>query len=414
MPRSNIIVGVDIGTSAIRVIVAELAQDSSKPIIIGLGSVASIGLRKGIIVDLEGVINDITSCVEQAERASGVELRTAAVSINGEHLLAQKNKSVIAISRVDGEISQEDIDRALSTVQAISVSRNRQIIDTIPTGYAVDSEENIKDPAGMHGTKLEINAFIVSGNGAFVKNLLKCVNQSGLDLDYPNGLIIAPLAAARAVLSRRQKELGVVLIDIGAETTGIAVYEEGFLVHTKIIPIGGSHITNDIAIGLRVSIDSAEKIKRDFGFAISSEVNKKDKINLKEYEQSGDDTFISRHYLSQIIEARLEEIFDYVNKELKLVGKDGMLPEGAVLTGGGIKIPRTVELGKKILRLPVKIGETIEFGGIVDKVSDPSYATALGLIFWQIDQIGKRKGLLWPGPIKIIKKIQEWAKNFLP
>lgn len=413
MSRSNIIVGLDVGTSSVKTIVAEQAKGSKKPIVVGVGLVSSCGLRKGIVVDLEGVVNDISSCLEQAERASGIQIDRVVASINGEHISLQKSKSVIAVSRADSEISQEDVERAVNTAQAVSLSPNKEIIHVIPTSFTVDNEKNIKDPVGMHGAKLEVNTLIVSGNYSFIKNLVKGINQSGLEITN-NAFVLAPLAAARSVLGKRQKELGVVLIDVGAETTGMAVYEEGALLHAKIIPIGGSHITNDVAIGLRIAIDAAEKIKRDFGYAVSSDIGKKDKINLKDYDLQIEDVYVSRYYLSQIIEARLEEIFEHVNKELKYIGKDGMLPEGAVLTGGGIKIPGTVELAKKVLRLPAKIGAINDLGGIVDKISDPSFATATGLVLWQMDQGDREGGPAMPMAMAIVKKLKSWFKAFLP
>lgn len=413
MPRSNIIAGLDIGTSAVRIVVAEQSSGSKKPIITGVSAIPSSGLRKGIIVDLEGVAMDISNCLEQAERASGVQINRIMSSINGEHISLQKSKSVIAVSRADSEISQEDVDRAIDTAQAISLPPNKAIIHVIPTSYIVDNEKNIKDPVGMHGMKLEANVLIVSGNYSFIKNLIKAINQSGLEA-AEKSFVLAPLAAARSVLGKRQKELGVVLIDIGAETTGIAVYEEGSLLHTKIISIGGSHITNDIAIGLRIAIDAAEKIKKDFGYAIAGDVSKKEKINLKDYDSQTDDVYISRNYLAEIIEARLEEIFEHVNKELKHIGKDGMLPEGAVLTGGGIKIPGTIDLAKKILRLPVKIGAISDLGGIIDKISDPSFATATGIVLWQMDQGDPDDSQAIETAKKIFKKIVGLFKSFLP
>lgn len=413
MSRSNIIAGLDIGTSAIRIVVAEQSSGSKKPIIVAVSAIPSSGLRKGIIVDLEGVAEDITNCLDQAERASGVQISRIVASINGEHIALQKSKSVIAVSRADSEISSEDVERALDTAQAVSLPPNKAIIHIIPTSYVVDGEKNIKDPVGMNGSKLEANALIVSGNFSFIKNLIKAINQSGLEVNE-KPFVLAPLAAARAVLGKRQKELGVVLIDIGAETTGIAVYEEGALLHTKIISIGGSHITHDIAIGIRIAIDSAEKIKRDFGFATASDVSKKDKINLEDYDSQSDNVYVSRNYLSEIIEARLEEIFEHVNKELKSIGKDGMLPEGAVLTGGGSKIPGTIDLAKKVLRLPVKIGAINELGGIIDKVSDPSFATVAGIVLWQMDHVNNATTPISEWLKNIFKKIINLFKNFLP
>ncbi|MDP3057048.1 MAG: cell division protein FtsA [bacterium] len=413
MFRSNIIAGLDIGTSAVRIVVAEQSSGNKKPIIVGVSTIPSSGLRKGIIVDLEGVATDISNCLEQAERASGVQINRIVSCINGEHISLQKSKSVIAVSRADSEISQEDVNRAIDTAQAVSLPPNKAIIHVIPTSYIVDNEKNIKDPVGMHGMKLEANVLIVSGNYSFIKNLIKVINQSGLEV-AEKPFVLAPLAAARSVLGKRQKELGVVLIDIGAETTGMAVYEEGSLLHTKIISIGGAHITNDIAIGLRIAIDAAEKIKRDFGYAVASDISKKDKINLKDYDSQTDDVYISRNYLAEIIEARLEEIFEHVNKELKYIGKDGMLPEGAVLTGGGIKIPGTIDLAKKTLRLPVKIGVINDLGGIVDKISDPSFATATGIVLWQMDQGDQEDSPVIEMVKRTFKKIVGLFKNFLP
>lgn len=411
MSQANIVAGIDIGTSNIRTIVAEYAKNSGKPVVIGVGTSNSSGLRKGIVVDLESLINDIGSSVEQAERASGAPINRVAVSINGDHFSVQKSKSVIAVSRADSEISQEDIERSIATAQAVSLSPNKEVIHVIPVNFSVDNEENIKDPIGMHGTKLEVNTLIISGNSSFIKNLIKGVNQSGLEI---NNLVLSPLSAARATLTKRQKESGVVLIDIGAGTTGIAVFEEGSLLHTKIIPIGGAHVTNDIALGLRISTEAAEKIKRDLGFAFPQEISKKDRINLKDYDLGPKDVFIYRYHLAEMIEARLAEIFEYVNKELKTIDKDGMLPEGAVICGGGSKIPGTIDLAKKVLRLPAKIGVPNEMGGIVDKISDPSFATATGLIFWQIDQNEKEPASGLSGILQIIKKIKEWFKLFLP
>lgn len=413
MLRSNIIAGLDIGTSAVRIVVAEQSSGNKKPIIVGVSTIPSSGLRKGIIVDLEGVATDISNCLEQAERASGVQINRIVSCINGEHISLQRSKSVIAVSRADSEISQEDVNRAIDTAQAVSLPPNKAIVHVIPTSYVVDNEKNIKDPVGMHGMKLEANVLIVSGNYSFIKNLIKVINQSGLEV-AEKPFVLAPLAAARSVLGKRQKELGVVLIDIGAETTGMAVYEEGSLLHTKIISIGGSHITNDIAIGLRIAIDAAEKIKRDFGYAIASDISKKDKINLKDYDSQTDDVYISRNYLAEIIEARLEEIFEHVNKELKYIGKDGMLPEGAVLTGGGIKIPGTIDLAKKTLRLPVKIGAINDLGGIIDKISDPSFATATGIVLWQMDQGDQEDSPIIEMVKRIFKKTVGLFKNFLP
>lgn len=413
MSKENIVIGLDLGTSQIRTIVAQIQGDDSKPLVLGVGTAPSAGISNGVVVDIEETINAINKSKEEAERIAGVPIEHAFVSINGKHIVSQFSKGVVAVSRADGEISEEDVNRVINAAQAISIPNNKEIINIVPCSYTIDGQEQIKYPVGMSGVRLEVNALLVQGAAPFIKNLEKCVQQRcGIDID---DLVFAPMAATKAVISRRQKELGVVVVDLGKETTGISVYEDGNILGMKIIPIGSGHITNDIAIGLRTSIDVAEKIKLEYGNAVPEEINKNEEIDLSEMDSNEEGVF-KRQYISEIIEARVEEIFTMVDDELKKLDKSGMLPAGVVITGGGAKLPGIITLAKRVLRLPAQIGYPMEMNGVVDKIDDPEFATSVGLILWEADDNGafsmeKKGGVDFGG---LGRKIGGILKNILP
>ncbi len=413
MSKENIVIGLDLGTSQIRTIVAQIQGDDSKPLVLGVGTAPSAGISNGVVVDIEETINAINKSKEEAERIAGVPIEHAFVSINGKHIVSQFSKGVVAVSRADGEISEEDVNRVINAAQAISIPNNKEIINIVPCSYTIDGQEQIKYPVGMSGVRLEVNALLVQGAAPFIKNLEKCVQQRcGIDID---DLVFAPMAATKAVISRRQKELGVVVVDLGKETTGISVYEDGNILGMKIIPIGSGHITNDIAIGLRTSIDVAEKIKLEYGNTVPEEINKNEEIDLSEMDSNEEGVF-KRQYISEIIEARVEEIFTMVDDELKKLDKSGMLPAGVVITGGGAKLPGIITLAKRVLRLPAQIGYPMEMNGVVDKIDDPEFATSVGLILWEADDNGafsmeKKGGVDFGG---LGRKIGGILKNILP
>jgi len=251
MSKKDTICAIDVGSSNIRTIIAQLVSAEEKPRIIGVGVAPSAGVRKGVIVDLEETVKSINSCVEQAERTAGLNAENAIISVGGSHIVSQYSKGVIAIGRADGEVTEDDISRVIGAAQAISIPPNKEILHIIPRDYSLDDQKNIKDPLGMNGVRLEVDAMIVEGSSPFIKNLVKCVEQAGIS---PDNLVLSSLAASKAVLSKRQKELGVVLVDIGGGTTSVAVFEEDDLLHVAAIPVGGNHITNDIAIGLRLPL----------------------------------------------------------------------------------------------------------------------------------------------------------------
>lgn len=412
MAREKIIVGLDVGTCHIRVAVAQI-REGGKPQILGVGQVVSGGMRKGVVVDMEETIKNIKEAVQMAERISGIKIEDAFVSIGGSHIACRQSKGVIAVSRADGEISEEDKQRAISAAKAVSIQPNREILHVLPRRFIVDGQEAIKEPVGMQGVRLEVDALIIEGATPFIKNLIKCVHEADLD---ENGLLLSPLAGSRAVLTKRQKELGVLLLDFGGGTSGLVVFEEGDIMHCQILPVGSMHITNDIAIGLRVSIETAEKIKLGYGGARSEAVGKKEMIDLTKLGEAEGEVF--RHQVAEIIEARVSEILDLVNKELKKIDRAGLLPAGVVLVGGGAKLPGLVELTKEKLRLPVQIGMPEGLEGVTGQINDPTFATVCGLILSALtDEIkaeSERPFADLPRVGPIINKIKKWLKGFMP
>lgn len=412
----DILVGLDVGTTTIRVVVGKRENETTPPSIVGVGEAESTGIRRGVITDIEEAVSSISQALEKAERMTGIPTDHAVVSVGGAHVSSLESHGVIAVARADGEITENDVIRVIDASQAIQIPTNREILHVIPKEFTVDGQAGIKDPAGMTGIRLEVDSQIIEASIPFIKNLTKCVMQAGIDID---DLVLAPLASAQAVLSKRQKELGVVLIELGGGTTGMVVFEESELLHTTILPVGSDHITNDIAIGLRTAVDVAETIKLEYGAAAATGIKKDEEINLAKVDKN-EEGEVSRHHLSEIIQARLEEIFAMVNKELKSIGRDGQLPAGAILTGGGAKIPGIVELAKKELRLPVQIGYPTNISTIIDRVDDPAYATAVGLILWANEYLVQNKGA---GVSKFAKKVlatasvdrmRKFFRQFLP
>lgn len=323
-------VGLDVGSSNVRAVILQKFKEEERPRVMGVGLVPSFGIRRGIVADVEETIRSIGGAVKNAERTSGIPVARAVVSVGGSHIRYQESQGVVAIGRADGEITAEDVMRSLTAAETISLPSNTEIIHVMPRSFTVDDQKDVKDPVGMNGIRLEVNAMLILGTIPVMKNLTKCVYQAGVEID---DIVFSGLAASRAALNKRQKELGVILVDMGGGTTNFSVYEEGELVQIGVIPIGGGHITNDVAIGLRTSIDVAEKVKMNYGSALPNEINKKDQINLAEIDQN-EEGDVSRHHVAEIIEARLEEIFTLIDKELRKTGRSGMLPAGAILVGG--------------------------------------------------------------------------------
>lgn len=402
-----------------RTIIAQEMHGEEKPRIIGAGMASSLGMRRGVIVDVDDVAKVINESVEAAEHMAGMAVKSALVSVGGSEISFQNSKGVIAVGRADGEVAEDDVNRVIGEAQIIQRPMNKEIIHVIPRKYRLDDQDNIKDPVGMKGVRLEVDALVIEGSASQIKNLTKCVYQAGIEID---DIVLAPLVASKAVLSKKQKELGVAMVNIGGGTTSVAVYEEGELLHTAIIPVGAGHITNDIAIGLRTSIDTAEQIKLEYGMAMSAYVDKKEEIDLSKID-SQEEGVVSHYHVAEIIEARLAEIFELVQKELKLIGKAGLLPAGIVLCGGGAKMPHIIEMAKDVLRLPTQVGFPQGFSGVLDKIDDPAFATAAGLVQWSMEKVNvvstgvapQRVAQLFShsatGTMDTMKK---WMKKFLP
>ncbi len=380
MARKNVIVGLDVGSTKIAAIAGQMSDNLVD--IVGVGKSNSTGLRKGSVTDIEETVSSVSVALEETERMSGSPLQDAYVSISGTSVVAQNSKGVIAVSRADGEISDSDVARVIEAARAIPNSPNYEIIHVIPRTFTIDGQSGIKDPVGMSGIRLEVDALVVTASTPSVKNLTKSVNQSGIQI---NELIFSPLATAKFLLSKRQKEIGVALVDIGSATTSYAVYEEGEILSCGVIPIGSSHITNDIAIGLRINIDTAETIKVKYGSAFPEKINEKEEIDLSKIDKN-EDTVVNSKYVAEIIEARLHEIFQMLKEALAEIGRDGMLPAGIILTGGGSKLDGLVDFVKDNLHLPAQVGVPLpELTGIVDKLADPIYATSIGLMTWGME-----------------------------
>lgn len=410
-------IGLDVGSSNIRTVILQKFEEEEKPRVMGVGSAPSFGVRRGVVADVEETVRTIGEAVKNAERTSGIPVSKAVVSVGGSHISYQESQGVVAIGKADGEITTDDVMRSLTAAETISLPSNTEIIHVIPRSFTVDDQKNIKDPVGMNGIRLEVNAMLILGSSPVIKNLSKCVYQAGVEIE---DMAFSALGAAKAALNKRQKELGVVLVDMGGGTTNFIVFEEGELVQVGVVPIGGGHITNDVAIGLRTSIDVAEKVKINYGSALPDEISKKDQINLAEIDQN-EEGEVSRHHVAEIIEARLDEIFNMIDKELRKTGRSGMLPAGAIIVGGGAKLPGVVDLAKKVLRLPAQTGFPADLGGIVDKVDEPGYVTAVGLALWGLEDISggtPKTKMLGMGDLpkmgQTVDKMKGWLRKFLP
>lgn len=383
--KENVVAGLDIGSTSIRLVIGQKitgpAGDELQ--IIGAVSGPTAGVNRGVVNSIEETTSSISAVLEKAERLVGVPITSVWVSINDPHIKCERSKGVVAVGRSDGEINENDINRAIEAARALAVPVNYEILHVIPINFGVDNQTDIKDPIGMNGIRLEVETLIIQGLTTQIKNLTKAIYRTGLEIE---DLVIAPLAAAEAVLSTKQKELGVALINLGSSTTSLAVYEERNLIHTAVLPIGAEHITADIAIGLRCPINLAERIKCEYGSAVTEGIDSKEEVDItqlvKEEEVNDDINSVSLKYLAEIINARVEEIFEKVDNEFKKIDRSGMLPAGIIFVGAGAELNGLVEAAKKKLRLPAAIGATKNINVVIDKVKNPEFLTALGLVIW--------------------------------
>ncbi|MDD5040361.1 MAG: cell division protein FtsA [Patescibacteria group bacterium] len=417
MAKEEIFTGLDIGSTAIRIVVGQVNPHDRKIHVLGAAEHPAEGISKGSVTSIEDAVSALSASLESVERMTGIPVEHAFVGINGSHITSQDSHGVIAVSKSDGEIKEEDVERVIEAAQAVATPPNYEILHVIPRSFTVDNQKGIKDPVGMTGIRLEVDAQIIQGLTSQIKNLTKCIYRTGIDID---DLVLGVLAASEAVLTKKQRDLGVALLNIGGSTTSLLVFEEGEVLHTAILPIGSSHITNDIAIGLRTSIDLAEKIKLEYGSALPDEVNKRQEINLAEID-SREEGVVSQRHIAEIIEARCEEIFKMADKELQKIDRSGLLPAGIILTGGGSKLPGLVEVAKREFKLPASLGHPIDLGSTaVDKVNDPNFSTAIGLLYWGMGiaerESGGRRGSLpkFSAVSDATDKMKKWFKSLIP
>ena len=386
MTKTKIVSGIELGSSKIATIIAQVNFDEvtgEKAVnLVGVSSVESRGIKKGQIVDIEEAVEATIASVEAAERMAGYNLDNAYIALGGAHMASQNSQGIVAVSDPGGEINYDDVDRVIEAASAVSLPSSRELIHVLPREFIVDGEEGVRDPVGMSGVRLEVQTHLITASGAAVKNLKKAVGEVGIKV---NELIYSGLAAAESVLTKTEKELGCVLIDVGGGTTSIAVFVDGALSYSGVLPIGAKNVSNDLAIGLRVSLESAEKIK----LALSID----DKKNKKAKDQSVSDEFdleslgigeikrVSKKTLTEgIIKPRLNEIFSMVKIALDREGLSARVPAGAILTGGGAETVGSVEAAKRMLSLPIRIGVPRGIGGLIDDVMNPAFAVPIGLV----------------------------------
>ncbi len=365
-------IGLDIGTSTVRCVVGMIdTNDGGKPSIIGHGSCANMGVRKGAVVHVDDVTEAIIQAVTEAERLSGTQINRATVNVNGAHIEGIDSKGVIAISAANREISPEDRMRVEEAATVIKMPPNREIIQFFAKNYSLDGQRNIKDPVGMHGVRLEVDAHLVTAATPNIRNLDHALDKAQIT---PTHHTLSSLASAEAVLGRQQKEAGTVVLDIGAGTTNFIVIEDGEVQHVAVLPIGGMHITNDLAIGLKTELDIAERVKLEHA---TLGVPKRTTAIVRHNDQ---DHHFTMDDVNMIVEARVEELFEYVNKELIKIRRARKLPGGVVLTGGTAKLPGIADYAKELLQLPSRVGKLQSVTGLVDTIDDPSYSTVVGLM----------------------------------
>jgi cell division protein FtsA len=418
------IASIDVGTTKVCTLVGETSQSGDLRIV-GVGVSPSRGLRKGIVVNANEAAEAIVASVERAERISGYDIAQAHVGIAGAHIASLNSRGVVGIPHGERGIADSDVARALEAARAISVPENHHVLHVIPRGYSIDGQEGVSDPRGMYGARLEVEAHIVTGSALSIQNLVKCVHTLNVDVDQ---LVLAPLAAGEAVLTGTERAMGVALADIGGGTTDIAIFIEGSVWHTAILPVGGHHLTNDVAICLRTPFDEAEEIKKKHGHARLDQADADQEIDIAAFGEEAHQR-ITKRQLAQVLNARVQEIASLILQEIKRSGYDGLLPAGVVLCGGTSELAGICDVMRDVIGLPVRVGRPHDLQGLVDVLTHPAYATSVGLLLWAQNQelamspqasfewgrmYDVRSRLrLWSGPL-LSGRVARWFRNLLP
>jgi cell division protein FtsA len=372
--KHSIVVGLDIGTSKVCAIVGEMTEKGVE--ITGVGSHPSQGLRKGVVINIESTVSSVKKAIEEAELMAGCEIHTVFTGIAGGHIKGFNSHGIVAVK--NKEVTPRDVERVIDAAKAVAIPMDREVLHVLPQEFVIDDQDGIKEPLGMSGVRLEAKVHIVTGAVTSAQNIIKCCNRTGLNVA---DIALEPLVSAEAVLRDEERELGVALVDMGGGTTDIAIFHDGTVKHTAVLAVGGNHVTSDIAAGLRTPFGDAERIKQRYGLARASMVADDERVEVPSVADKPAGS-VSRQILCEIIEPRLDEIFQLVRAEIEKSGYEESLASGAVMTGGAMLLPGAVEMAEQIFGMPVRLGVPIHVGGLVDVISSPIYATGVGLVLY--------------------------------
>ncbi len=404
--RENLVVGLDIGTTKICAIVGALTEDGLD--VVGIGTSPSRGLRKGVVINIESTVNAIRKALQEAELMAGCEIKSVFAGIAGGHIKGINSQGVIAIK--NREVTNEDVRRVIDAAKALAIPMDREVIHILPQEFIIDDQDGIKEPLGMSGVRLEARVHIVTGAVASAQNIIKSCNKAGVDV---GDIVLEQLASSEAVLTPDEKDLGVALVDIGGGTTDIAIFVDGAIKHTSVLSLGGNHLTNDIAVGLRTPTAEAEKIKQISGCCLASMVGKDETIEVPSVG-GREPRVLSRQLLSEILEPRVEEIFTLVNREIVKSGYEDLIASGVVITGGSAILPGMPELAEQIFDLPVRRGQPTNIGGLTDVVNSPIYATGVGLVKYGSRNMQTRNFVIGQENLfdRVARRMKEWFGEF--
>lgn len=404
--RENLVVGLDIGTTKICAIVGVMTEEGLD--VVGIGTSPSRGMRKGVVINIESTVNAIRKALQEAELMAGCEIKSVFAGIAGGHIKGINSQGVIAIK--NREVTNEDVRRVIDAAKALAIPMDREVIHILPQEFIIDDQDGIKEPLGMSGVRLEARVHIVTGAVASAQNIIKSCNKAGVDV---GDIVLEQLASSEAVLTPDEKDLGVALVDIGGGTTDIAIFVAGAIKHTSVLSLGGNHLTNDIAVGLRTPSAEAEKIKQLSGCCLSSMVGKDETIEVPSVG-GREPRILSRQLLAEILEPRVEEIFTLVNREIVKSGYEDLIASGVVLTGGSAILPGMPELAEQIFDLPVRRGKPIDIGGLTDVVNSPIYATGVGLVKYGSRNMQTRNFAIGQENLfdRVTRRMKEWFGEF--
>ncbi len=414
--KENIVAAIDVGSSKICTLVAEVTPDADLRIL-GVGITPAQGIRKGMVDNIHEATEAIVNSVERAERSSGSRIMSAHVSIGGNHTTSLNNRGIATIPGRQRPITNEDIDRAMEGAQSLSLPTNREVLHAVPRFFIVDGQEQVTDPVGMFGQRLDMDTHIVTGSVTAIQNLTQCVEGAGVQVE---ALVFSPMAAAEAVLEDEEKQQGVILADIGGGTTDLAVFVEGGILHTSVLPVGGYHLTHDLVAGLRAPFSHVEQAKLNFGSVLPSQIDAEETVELEAFGGQRVKE-VSRRRIAEILQARAEEVLEMIYIDVKRAGFDDMIAAGLVLSGGTASLHGIAELAELVLRIPVRTGVPQGIHGLADSLNSPAYATSVGLLHWAMRANGHnghapRRELRLPGlqPKGLLEAIRKWFKALIP